>query len=285
MIRMRTYLVSTWQDIRALPLKLAKDREAILVIALTLLPWVFLFVRKADLSELEQLGGFIGFIAFYWLVCHRRPLESNPVRKPRSELAAAIGFVILWILYRVGEYWHLYAIPSLGVNACGSDGDVIVIKMIEMVAAPLLLLLVMKYTLPEMGISWSRFAWLTALLPISALVATGVSHHPLGQFATSSACYFFGAGLPEEFLFRVFLQTRLEAVLHRPLWALWIASFIFGLTHIPIDLHGSFVHWQDALLTALTFQMSAGVAFGYAYMRTRNLAPLSILHTVLDSAL
>ena len=282
---MRSYIYSTWKDIRALPLRLVKDREAIAVILLTLLPWGVLFTRKADLSELEPLAGFIGFIAFYWLVGHQCQPEASPVRKPRLELAFAIGLIFLWIVYRVGEYWHLYTIPSLGINACGSDGDVVVIKMVEMVAAPVLFLLALKYTLPEMGISWSRFAWLSALLPISALVASGLIHHPLGQFATSSACYFFGAGLPEEFLFRVFLQTRLEAVLHRPLWALLLASFIFGLTHVPIDLHGSFIHWQDALLTAFTFQMSAGVAFGYAYMRTRNLAPLSIIHTVLDSAL
>ncbi len=282
---MRSYLVSTWHDIRALPHQLATNREALAVIALTLLPWGILILRKADLSELQQLVGLIGFIALYWLVFHRRPLESTPVRKPRLELTAALGLVVLWIFYRVGEYWHWYTIPSLGINACSSDGDVVVIKMVEMVAVPLLLLVAMKYSLPQMGIHWSGSAWLIALVPITALVAFGLSHHPLGQFATSSACFFFGAGLPEEFLFRVFLQTRLEAVLRRPVWALWIAAFIFGLTHIPIDLHGSFVHWQDALLTAFTFQMSAGVAFGYAYMCTRNLLPISIIHTVLDSAL
>jgi membrane protease YdiL (CAAX protease family) len=116
------------------------------------------------------------------------------------------------------------------------------------------------------------------------LIALGLSHHPLNQFLTSSACYFFAAGLPEELLFRVFLQTRLEAIFHRSLWAVWTASFIFGLAHIPIDLHGSFAHWPDALLSAFTFQMSAGIALGYAYMRTRNLAPVSIIHMLIDSA-
>jgi membrane protease YdiL (CAAX protease family) len=156
--------------------------------------------------------------------------------------------------------------------------------MAEMVIVPFLFMVALKYPLHQMGISWSKSAWLVALVPIAALVALGLSHPPLGPFVTSSACYFFDAGLPEEFLFRVFLQTRLEAVLHRPLWALWVASFIFGLTHVPIDLHGSFAYWPEALLTAFTFQMSAGIALGYAYMRTQNLLPLSVVHMFIDSA-
>ena len=283
--RMHTFIVDTWQDIRSLPGKLATDGEALWVIGLTLLPWGILFVRKFDINELGQLGGLIGFVAFYWLISHRRAIEPVPVRKPRLELAAALILIALWILYRTGEYWHWFAIPPIDINACSSTGDAIVLKMVEMVVVPLVLLLALKYSIHDLGIYWSKPAWLMALAPILALIALGLSHHPLGQFAISSTCYFFGAGLPEEFLFRVFLQTRTEAIIHRPVWALWIASFIFGMTHIPIDLHGSFSHWQDALLTAFTFQMSAGVAFGYAYLRTRNLMPLALIHTFLDSAL
>jgi membrane protease YdiL (CAAX protease family) len=282
---MRSFIVTSWQDIRALPRKLAKDREALAVIVLTLLPWCILIVRKADQTDLEQLGGLIGFVAFYWLVYHRRPIEPVQVRRPRLELVVTFILIVLWILYRSGEYWHWLTLPTLGINACSNDADGVVLKMIEMVIVPLLILLVLKYSLPQMGISWNKPAWLTALVPFAILIAFGLSHHPLGQFAASSACYFFGAGLPEEFLFRAILQTRLEAIIHRQIWALFIASFIFGLTHIPIDLHGSFAHWQEALLTAFTFQMSAGVALGYAYMRTRNLLPLSVVHTFIDSAL
>jgi membrane protease YdiL (CAAX protease family) len=282
---MISYLRNTWLDIRELPLKVGRDRGALSVIILTLVPWLILIIRNPDINDLQQLGGLCGFIAFYWLISHRQPAKPVPVKKPFFELAVAFVLITIWILYRVGEYWHWYTLPTFGINACTGNGDIVVLKMAEMVVVPLLFLLALRYSFPQLGLSWSKFAWLMALLPISALIALGLSHHPLEQFMTSTACYFFDAGLPEEFLFRVFLQTRLEAILHRPLWALWIASFIFGLTHIPIDLHGSFAHWPDALLTAFTFQMSAGIAFGYAYMRTRNLLPVSIIHTLIDSAL
>ncbi len=281
---MTTFLDNIWQDIRAQPLRLARDREALSVIILTLLPWCILIIRKADLDDIQPLGGFFAFIALYWLVFHRQPQKPVLVSRPYLEIIVALGLVALWILYRVNEYWNWYKLPGLGINFCSGNGEIVVLKVTEMVVVPFLFMVALKYPLHQMGISWGKSAWLIALVPITALVALGLSHPPLGPFVTSSACYFFDAGLPEEFLFRVFLQTRLEAVLHRPLWALWVASFIFGLSHIPIDLHGSFAYWPEALLTALTFQMSAGIALGYAYMRTRNLLPLSVVHMFIDSA-
>jgi membrane protease YdiL (CAAX protease family) len=281
---MITFLLDTWQDITQLPTKLKHDRESLAVIILTIVPWCILIIRKPDLNGLQQLGALSVFIAFNWLIYHRQPQKTILVNKPYFETAVALGLVAIWVLYRVGEYWHWYIPPSFGINSCGGIGDVLILKTIGMVIIPICFLLVLKYSLPQMGITWSKGAWLTALIPILALIVLGLSRHPFEQFLTSSTCYFFAAGLPEEFLFRVFLQTRLEAILHRPLWALWIASFIFGLAHIPIDLHGSFTNWPDALLSAFTFQMSAGIALGYAYMCTRNLAPVSIIHMFIDSA-
>ena len=284
MIRMMNFLDDTWQDIRALPFRLARDRETLSVIILTLLPWCILIIRKADWDDIQQLGGFLAFIVLYWLVFHRQPQKPVLVSRPHLEITVALGLVTLWILYRVSEYWNWYTLPGFGINFYSGNGEIVILKMIDMVIVPFLFMAALKYPLHQMGVSWSKSAWLVTLLPISALIALGLFHSHLGPFVTSSACYFFDAGLPEEFLFRVFLQTRLEAVLHRPLWAIWVASFIFGLTHVPIDLHGSFAHWPDALLTALTFQMSAGIALGYAYMRTRNLLPLSVVHMFIDSA-
>ena len=281
---MKNFFYKTWSDIRSLPSMLIKDREVLSVIFLTLLPWCILIIRKPEMTNLQQVGGFLGFITLYWLIYHNKNYKPVLVRKPRLEIIVAVGLVVIWILYRVGEYWHWYIPPSFGINACMGNGDIVILKMAEMVVLPCLFLLALKYTLPEMGINWNRSAWLIASLPVLGLIALGISHHPLGPFITTSACYFFDAGLPEEFLFRVFLQTRLESIFRRPIWALWVGSFIFGLAHIPIDLHGSLAHWQDALLTAFTFQMSAGIALGYAYMCTRNLFPISVVHMFIDSA-
>ncbi len=283
---MRTFFSDTWRDLRALPDDLIRGRDALIITALILLPWLLLFLKRRDITSLQPLTWIFAFIAFFWLTGHRHVLPPLQVRRPRLELVVALALAALWILYRVGEYWQLYAIPTFGLkNSCGPISETPVPKMIEMFLVPVLFLLVLKYSFKAMGFSFDKFSWLAALLPIIILIVYGLANHPLQPFAVSSACYFFGAGLPEEFLYRAFIQTRFEAILRRPLWAVWLASFAFGVSHVPIDLAGSFVHWQDALLTAFTYQMTVGFALGYAYMRTRSVLPLSLIHTFIDSAI
>ena len=253
------------------------------ITGLTLLPWLILYIRNRDLTSLQPLTWIYAFIAFYWLIGHQRSLTPLEFRKPRLELFIALTLAAIWFIYRIGEYWHWYTIPTFGLNnSCGPISETPLPKMIEMFFLPVIFLWILGYSLSRMGFNWDKFSWLAALLPLLALVGLAWMNHKLPSFAISSACYFFGAGLPEEFLYRAYLQTRLEAILRRPIWAVWLASFIFGLSHVPIDLAGSFLHWQDALLTAFTYQMTVGFALGYAYMQTRNVLPLSFIHTLID---
>lgn len=280
---MAPFLKTAWRDICAFPSNFIRDRDALVISSLTLLPWLILLIHDRDLSSLQPLTWIFVFIAFYWLIVHQRSVPPLEFHKPRLELFVALTLAALWIIYRIGEYWHWYNIPTFGLNnSCGPISETPVPKMIEMFLLPVIFLFISGYSLSQMGFNLDKFSWLAALPPILTLIGLGFVFHKQQTFVVSSACYFFGAGLPEEFLFRAFLQTRLEAALHRPLWAVWLASFIFGLSHVPIDLGGSFLHWQDALLTAFTYQMTIGVVLGYAYMRTRNVLPLTLIHTLID---
>jgi uncharacterized protein len=280
---MRSFLTTTWRDLRDLPFNFIRDRDALIITGLTLLPWLILFIRGRNLDSLQPLTWIFGFIAFYWLIGHQRTLTPFKFRKPRLELLVALTLAALWIIYRIGEYWHWYAVPTFGLNnSCGPISETPLPKTIEMFILPFVFLLILRYSLGQIGFNWDKFSWLAALIPLGILVAFGLTNHKPQSFAISSACYFFGAGLPEEFLYRAFLQTRLEAVLRRPIWAVWLASFIFGLSHIPIDLAGNLNNWQYALLTAFTYQMTVGFALGYAYMKTRNVLPLTFIHTLID---
>ncbi len=283
---MRTFISDIWRDLRALPNNLIHDRDVLIITGLILLPWLLLYLQKRDITSLQPLTWIFALIAFFWLISRGYSLPPMQIHRPRLELIVALGFALLWILYRVGEYWHLYTIPTFGLkNSCGPISETPIPKMIEMFLLPVLFLLALKYSFNAMGFVFDKFSWLAALLPIIVLIVYGLTNHALMPFAVSSACYFFGAGLPEEFLYRAFIQTRLEAILKHPLWAVWLASFVFGLSHVPIDLAGSLVHWQDALLTAFTYQMTVGFALGYAYTRTRNVLSLSLIHTFIDSAI
>ncbi len=276
---------TTWRDLCALPFRLLRDRAALLIFVLILLPWLLLFIHDRGLGSLRPLPWIFLFIIFYWWIGHQRSLTRLEIRNPRLELFVALFLAAFWILYRVGEYWHWYSIPTFGLgHSCGPISETPLPKMVEMFFVPLIFLLISGYSWGQSGFTMDKFSWLAAVPAILTLMGLGLIDHKPQPFAVSAACYFFGAGLPEEFLFRVFLQSRLEAVIRRPLWAIWLASFIFGLSHIPIDLAGNLNNWQSALLTAFTYQLTIGFALGYAYERTRNVLPLTIIHTLIDSA-
>ena len=280
---MRSFLTITWRDLRDLPFNFIRDRDALTITSLTLLPWLILYIHGKNLDSLQSLTWIAAFIAFYWLIGRQHTLTPFNFRKPRLELFVALTLAALWIIYRIGEYWHWYSVPTFGLNnSCGPISETPLPKTIEMFILPFVFLLILRYSLGQIGFKWDKFSWLVALLPLAILIAFALTNHKPQSFAISLACYFFGAGLPEEFLFRAFLQTRLETVLRRPIWAVWLASFIFGLSHIPIDLAGNINNWQYALSTAFTYQMTVGFALGYAYMRTRNVLPLSLIHTLID---
>jgi membrane protease YdiL (CAAX protease family) len=77
--------------------------------------------------------------------------------------------------------------------------------------------------------------------------------------------------------------TRLEAWWKDSAWALFGASVIFGLAHLPINF---FVFTtrdpRETWLTLLTFQMGFGAAFCFAYQRIRNVYPIAVLHMMVN---
>jgi len=81
--------------------------------------------------------------------------------------------------------------------------------------------------------------------------------------------------LPEEVLFRVFIQKMLERWTGRPLVALLLASLIFGAAHL--DNGAKAPDWRYGLLATL-----AGLAYGWVYMRTRRILAPAITHALVD---
>jgi len=285
-MNIRTWSGAAWRDLRALGVRFFTEPSRLAIAGLILLPWGIAWLYHKELGALQPLTWILGLIAFYWLVsrgCRGAPLE---VRRPGPELAVALSLIAAWMLYRIGEYWHWYPVPQFGLTShCGPISETPLPKMLEMFLVPVIFLALRRYSIRQMGFTEDPFSWLAALIPLALLIGFGLTSHSPGELLISSGCFFFGAGLPEEFLFRAFLQSRLEALLGRPLWALWLASFVFGISHIPIDLGGHLDRWPEALLTAFTYQMSVGFALGYAYLRARNVLPLSLLHALIDAAI
>jgi membrane protease YdiL (CAAX protease family) len=81
-------------------------------------------------------------------------------------------------------------------------------------------------------------------------------------------------GIPEEVLFRGFLQGFMERWTGRPWMALAAASLLFGAVHLN---NGPAPDWRYALLATL-----AGVAYGFVFWKTRRVAAAAITHTLVD---
>jgi membrane protease YdiL (CAAX protease family) len=97
-------------------------------------------------------------------------------------------------------------------------------------------------------------------------------------------------GVTEEFLFRVFLQTRLAAWLRSEPAAICIGALLFGLSHAPgLYLRGASLMegvgaptltWAIAYSIAMT--STAGFVFGVLWWRTRSFGLIVLLHALTD---
>ena len=100
------------------------------------------------------------------------------------------------------------------------------------------------------------------------------------------------AGLSEEVLFRVFLQTRIAVWLKSEVAAVSIGALLFGLAHAPgLYLRGaSLMEGAGAhptLLWSVAYSVAmispAGLLFGVIWSRTRSLALVVVLHGLTDT--
>jgi membrane protease YdiL (CAAX protease family) len=273
------------RDLRATGAEIWHNRSVQIVLLLAIIPWVASIAYHRDPNVWMPLAQIVGLVVVYWFFTRGQTGQYLPVRRPLTETGLALILTLLWILYRVVEYLRLWPLAFPRCPLCGDMTDTLAPKMVEMFILPLVLFLLLRYSLAQLGLGLPVRAWIPALAPIVVLVVIGLSHQKPQDLLTHTFCFYLGAGLPEELLFRGLLQSRLEFLTKRPVWGLFLGAFIFGVTHIPIDLHGlGWQHWEVALESAFTYQMSVGLALGYAFQRSRNLWPLTLLHALIDAA-
>ncbi len=94
--------------------------------------------------------------------------------------------------------------------------------------------------------------------------------------------YLLAAGLPEEFVFRVFIQTRLTNLTKSFYVGIMVSSLIFGLFHVPI----LFLYTHDLVLSvvnSIVFQAVVGIVLGYLWERTKNIIEPILFHAAIDA--
>ena len=95
--------------------------------------------------------------------------------------------------------------------------------------------------------------------------------------------YLLIAAIPEEFLYRGLFQNSLEQYFKNPLNAIVLASLVFGLMHLPINIkmYGTFV----GVAACIGSNAFGGILIGYLYYKTRSIWTIIIFHLISGIAL
>ena len=282
----RNYITSIWHDAwRALQYTL-RDLPTIATLLLLILPWWSLLILRDNFRWLDLFGESTSIAFAFWWMSRSGAAPAPVIKKPRLEFLFAMALILIWVGWRIGICTNAFPFLPAKFNCFKSLEFETIPKVFEQVVLPFAVLFFMGYGFRAQGVNWSWRAWWIALPALLAVAGYGIYFHyqDLPKFGTSNLEYFFGAGLPEEFLFRSILLTRLEAWWKSPAWAVFGSSAIFGLTHLPINylvFHPN--DMRETWITLLTFQMGLGAVFAFAYQRIRNIWPLALLHTIIDA--
>lgn len=257
------------------------------------------------LFVLAMLGIAMPLLALALTRNARQPAPAATIA-PRESFSA-LAYLLLFALLVLGFGFSAInqAIAEEPARSLAKLG----IKLITMVALPVALLALFGHRVRDTlatGWSWQRHGRALlgvglALLAFQAVFGRGLQTLEQLQPAWTTlawaipACFLLSsleAGLCEEVLFRVFLQTRLAAFLKSELGAIAIGALLFGLAHAPgLYLRGAALlegtGGQPTLLWSVAYSVAiispAGILFGVLWSRTRSLLLIVVLHGLTDT--
>ena len=282
------------------------------VLALYLLIWgaaaaALMAERSDDFADAVSVFVVLGvlFPLTAWLLTLNRSAPPIAVARPRLELAAVLGFLMLYAVFFVGYGLNAFHAAFPTVTRL-SSGLLLGLKLLVHVAAPAALLALLGARLWPLVASKTspRAFWLTLVvlgggsLALLCLVSPALRQiaaaqlSPVGltlAIAGSFVWLALEAGLCEEFLFRAVLQTRLAAVMNTEAGAACIAALIFALAHVPglwmrsgDTVAGHSKDLVHVIAYAVATLSPAGLYLGFVWARTRSLLLVVLLHALID---
>jgi membrane protease YdiL (CAAX protease family) len=287
-----------------------KSRPAVSAAVAFLLIWgvstLYLFVRGADwVFPFVSLGIFGGALSgLAWFLTRKSDAPAVPVPRPGLELAAVLGFLLLYAFIFLG--WGLGALKEAVVAERPQEIAVLATKLLVHVAIPVAILMALRAPLKPLfdpGIDRRGF-WPTLLVMgavlIGLLAAVSPSLANIAKLNPTTAVLVWGvtgafvwnaleAGLCEEFLFRAVLQSRFAAWFNSNAAAIVATSLLFGLAHAPgLYLRGGpgVDGWSTDPIQVVAFTIATlsplSILFGVLWARTRSLLLVVLLHASVD---
>jgi len=247
----------------------------------------------ALLSDLAQglvyIGLSVGIVALVWLVfdiTKKTQVEGSQIRRPILELA--LGCLVYLVFeftpnpLDFGDKWGLGGILRKGLL---------------LFVLPCVFLMLRKHTLSSMGLSllnWKQNLKVGGIVLACLAIPGALFVGDTGSVILSGQVNIFQAipalviyfihnvvmsGLPEEFFYRAFLQTRLSQILKSRLAGILVQSLLFGLVHIPNVMRWHNMTPWEAFYSACLLQAVLGILFGVLWDRTHSLIPGVLVHS------
>ena len=126
-----------------------------------------------------------------------------------------------------------------------------------------------------------HFVWFAVVaVPVGlaiGFIQPAANRPGIAQIPALIAGIFFLNALPEEILFRGIIQHTIESITGSRIGALLVAALIFGAAHLNNGV--PLPNYRYFLLATL-----AGIAYGLAWRRNRNVLTSTITHTLVNTA-
>ena len=254
------------------------------------------FFDNIFLALLYPIGTFTFISIAYSLTYLNTDLKTRSYSFDRINLQLlVIGLIIVFHFISLsgqlpdGNTFKMITIPVriflhdiFSNTGLAKTGNSIVLNSIICVILPFLLISL---------ISWKKSGYYNNMFHGKILFYLFLLYLPIYLFGYKSLneiiaevpYYLFMAAIPEEVLFRGFLQSRLEKLFKNPVNAILLASLVFGLMHIPINIkmYGGLI----GIATCIGNNAFGGLFIGYLFFRTRSVLTVIIFHLISGIAL
>lgn len=255
----------------------------------------------------------LGFSGAAWAATRGAKPQALTVRRPLAESLAILAYLAVFAVLFLGL--GLSAIRDMLPDGRVERSGILAAKLAAMVMLPALLFVALgirprKLVPRGAGFVGGRREWIALailcalVLVIQLTVGRGPRQIALLQAEWGWAAWQLAlvaplalawmtleAGLTEEFLFRVLLQTRLEAWMRNRTAAILSMSVLFGLAHAPgYVLRGGHLAEGMAIAPdplaaaayAIVVVSPMGFVFGVLWARTRSFGLVVLLHGFTD---
>jgi len=241
-----------------------------------------------------------------WITWQRASIDQILIRRPRAEARILLAYCVFYVaLSAATAIWIAgHPAPLLGATSFTQDLSYLFgFKLAALFLVPLAVFYAAGYGIQSLQAGWrpTRAGMVRIGLAIAIGLAINSWHFSgIGRaaaekglvasaplFALAFALPLLTAALPEEFVFRGLLQTRLERVGGR-LVALVTTAILFAAWHVPSRyLLASGVEGQAGDLGSVLVGtglpvLIVGLIFGLLWDRYRNLPMIVCLHWAID---